>query len=398
MNDRREFLRKAAAGVAAAGFPRLVQDARGQQNGVAATRSIDDWHAHWIGPTVVELLSKRTVAPRFFVNEKHEVFPMNRGSGTPAPNARPQSPTWFDVELRLRELDRVGVGRQVISWVGGAYDGLLKPEEARPIWRAQNDDLAALVKKHPDRFSALASLPTANVQWAAEELERCHSELGLIGATLPLDAFVSLEGARALAPIFAIAQKHAGHILVHRGVADSGIPGEHPESGPTNAYFGLPEAGNGNGRAATTSGDYPGARNALITSTHLATGVITLALTDFLDPYPDVTVQVAMMGGSIPYVAEQIEFAEEESGKPSSLKKLRRVYLDTGQSGRGPRGVALAAKVFGADRILFGTDFGAQASIAPYVAAVRSAEISAQEKEAIFSGNSRALLAAKGVR
>lgn len=396
MSNRREFLRGIAAAGGVAGLSSVAEQARGQGS---AGGGIHDWHAHWIGPTVVKLMSQRTASPRYVVRG-NDVFSMNRGSGDPPANARPQSATWFDVDLRLKELDRNNVAHQVISWVGGAFDGALKPEEARPVWRAQNDDLAALVKAHPSRFSALASLPTANVQWAAEELDRCQSELGLLGATLPLDAFVTYEGAKALAPIFAVAQKHRGHILVHRGVADASIPGELPESGATNPYFGLASAeGGGRGRGASgVAGDYPAARTSLMTSTHLATGVITLALTDFLDPFPDVTVQVAMMGGSIPYVAEQIEFAEEESGKPSSVKKLRRVYLDTGQSGRGPRGVALAAKVLGADRILFGTDFGAQTSIAPYVEAVRSAEISASEKDLIFSGNSRALLKSKGVR
>jgi predicted TIM-barrel fold metal-dependent hydrolase len=94
----------------------------------------------------------------------------------------------------------------------------------------------------------------------------------------------------------------------------------------------------------------------LMTAIHLATGVVTLALTDFLDPYPEVTVHVAMMGGAISYIAEQIQLAAEEGGQPDPAQRLRRVYLDTGQSGRGPRGIALAAKVFGADRILFGTD------------------------------------------
>jgi len=395
MSNRREFLGAVAVAGSAAGLVNFAEQARGQRS---AGAGIHDWHAHWIGPTVVKLMSQRTASPRYVVRG-NDVFSMNRGSGDPPANARPQSATWFDVDLRLRELDRTGVEHQVISWVGGAFEGSLKPEEARPIWRAQNDDLAALVKAHPSRFSALASLPTANVQWAAEELERCQSELGLLGATLPLDAFVTYEGAKSLAPIFAVAQKHRGHILVHRGVADASIPGELPESGATNPYFGLPGSeGGGRGRGAGVVGDYPAARTSLMTSTHLATGVITLALTDFLDPYPDVTVQVAMMGGSIPYVAEQIEFAEVESGKPSSVKNLRRVYLDTGQSGRGPRGVALAAKVLGADRILFGTDFGAQTSIAPYVEAVRSAEISASEKDLIVSGNSRALLKSKGVR
>ena len=258
------------------------------------------------------------------------------------------------------------------------------------MWTAQNNDLGALVKKYPNRFSGLATLPTANVQWAAEELNRAHHDLGLIGATLPLDAFVTLEGARALAPMFAVAQKNRSHIMIHRGPANSNIPGALPEVGATNAYFGLVQP--------AVKGDYGTARTALITSTHLATGVITLALTNFLDAYPDVTVQMAMIGGSIAFVAEQIEFAEQAAGLPRSIKKFHRIYVDTGNSGRGPRGIAMAARVFGPDRILFGSDYGPSSAIQPYLDSVQFADISGADKEAILFKNGRALLAAKGIR
>ena len=375
MTKRRQFL-GAAAGLAS--LAKLK---------AASSAMAIDWHGHWIGPTVVDLMTKRMTAPRYVVNEKHEVFSIARGTERPA---RPQEASWFDVEERIRNLDAAQVQRQVISWVGASFEGALSPEEARPLWRAQNDDLAALVKKYPNRFSGLATLPTANAQWAADELERAHRELGLIGATLPLDAFVTLEGARALAPVFAVAQKNHSHIMIHRGPASTAIPGALPEAGATNAYFGLTQP--------PVKGDYATARTTLITSTHLATGVITLALTDFLDAYPDVTVQMAMIGGSISFVAEQIEFAEAGARIPSSLKKFRRIYVDTGNSGRGPRGIAMAAQVFGADRILFGSDYGPSASIQPYIDSVRSAPISASDKEAIFVKNGRTLLASKGIR
>src|SRR5205814_7715325 len=121
-----------------------------------ASPEIIDCHAHWVGPRVVELLGTRS-SPR-----------------------APQGAGWFDIDARLRQMDDTGVRRQLIGWVGGAFDVVLPPAEARPLWRAQNDDVAALVRKHPTRFSGLASLPTANVAWAAEELERAHKELGLI--------------------------------------------------------------------------------------------------------------------------------------------------------------------------------------------------------------------------
>lgn len=362
---RRRFLQATggASAIAWSGFAHA-----GAQPRAATPNGIVDFHAHWIGPHVAELLKGRT---------------------SPRP---PQGTTWYDTDARLRDMDANGVARQVLAWVGASFDGALPPDEARPLWRAQNDDLAALVKRHPSRFSALASVPTANVAWAAEELERAHGELGLIGAVLPLDAFVSLAGARALAPIFAVAQKHKSHLFVHRGAAGADVPGQQAETGAINPYLGLSAAASGGGRAAATPGDNVPARTLLATATHLATGVITLAFTECLDPYPDVTVQVAMMGGAIPYVTEQIQMAAEEAGTPLPERRLKRLYLDTGQSGRGPRGIALAAKVFGADRILFGTDSGPTASVAPTIASVREAAITDADRELVFRGNARRLL------
>jgi predicted TIM-barrel fold metal-dependent hydrolase len=331
-----------------------------------ARSGIVDWHAHWIGPRVIELLEKR---------------------GNPRP---PAGESWTNVDARLKEMDRTRVERQVLSYVGASYDGVMPPDEARAFWRAQNDDLSALVRKHPTRFSAVATLPTARVAWAAEELERAHAELGLIGATLPLDAFVSLAGAKALAPVFAVAQKHRSHIIVHRGAAAADVPGQQPEAGATDAYFGLTRPQRG--AAATPDGDYAAARTALVTAAHLATGVVTLAMTSFLDAYPDVTVQVAMIGGAFAFVAEQIQMAAAESGQPIPAQRFKRVYVDTGNAGRGPRGVALAAQVFGADRVLFGTDSGPVATIGPTVESVSQAKLTKAEMDLIFTGNARRLL------
>src|SRR5436309_9531299 len=211
MTSRRAFLDTLTLGVVAAASPRGARASSTAATAATGQRadgapSIIDWHAHFVGPHVVELLAART---------------------SPRP---PQGAGWFDIDARLRHMDEAGVQRQILSWVGAAYDGVLSPADARPIWRAQNDDVAAVVKNHPTRFSGLATLPTADIAAAAEELERAHRELGLIGAVLPLDAFVSLAGARALAPVFAVAQKQRSHIFVHPGAAAPGIPGQHPET------------------------------------------------------------------------------------------------------------------------------------------------------------------------
>ncbi|HYM25988.1 MAG TPA: amidohydrolase family protein [Vicinamibacterales bacterium] len=364
MTTRRRFL--GAIGAAAAAPMKAGLRA---QTKAAGRTGIVDWHAHWIGPHVIELLEKR-----------------------PSPRP-PAGDAWTNVDARLREMDRAGVERQVLSYVGASYDGVMPPEEARAFWRAQNDDVAAVVRKYPARFSGCATLPTARIEWAAAELERAHSELGLIGATLPLDAFVSLSGAKAFAPVFAVAQKHHSHIIVHRGAASPDVPGQHAEAGASDAYFGLSRPKRGAPPAA--DGDYPAGRAGLVTASHLATGMITLGLTNFLDSYPDVTVQMAMIGGAFAWVAEQIQMAAEESGQPVPDQRFKRLYVDTGNTGRGPRSVTLAAQVFGADRILFGTDSGPVPMIVPTVESVGRATLTKAELDLIFTGNARRLLTAK---
>ena len=371
MTTRREFLHASALGITGGvlATPAAAAPAIADQPDAASRGAIIDCHAHWMGPRVVQLAKERGLAAR--------------EGGV------------YDMEYRLQLMDEAGVQRQVVSYVRAAYDGVLAPDEARPLWRAQNDDTAALVRKYPTRYSGLATLPTANVAWAADELRRAHEELGLIGATLPLDAFTSLEGARALSPIFDMAQRLRSYIYVHRGPASPDIPGQHPEVGPTNEYFGLPSSSATDFRVLSTNGDNQGARLHLITATHLATGAITLALTEFLDDYPDVAVQLTMMGGTIGWVAEWMQRIAEESGRPIPAERFRRIYLDCGARARYPRGVAMGAKVFGIDRILFGTDLGAVGAILPTIGFVNEATLTPQEKNRIFVENARELLAGR---
>src|SRR5689334_20988176 len=107
---RRQFLETAggASAIAWSGFAHAGAQPRG-----AARDGIVDFHAHWVGPHVAELLKGRT---------------------SPRP---PQGPAWYDVDARLRDMDANGVARQVLAWVSASFDGALPPDDARPLWRAQ---------------------------------------------------------------------------------------------------------------------------------------------------------------------------------------------------------------------------------------------------------------------
>jgi predicted TIM-barrel fold metal-dependent hydrolase len=257
-------------------------------------------------------------------------------------------------------------------------DATLPLEELRPLFRAINNELAEVVAKHPDRFLAVAALPTADPQWAAEELTRAHRELGLIGGSLPLNAFATLAGARTLAPLFATAQKLGSHFFIHRGPANEHVPGQPPLVVPGDTEF---------------------ARWSLISNSHLTAGGITLGLSDFLDHYPDVSVQIIMLAGFLPYLTDSLVTGAQRAGIKDPIARLRRLYLDPGPYSRNGEWVALAANKIGADRILFGTDYGVgggtRGDVTPALATLDKA-LTPEQRQLIYVDNSRALLLKKG--
>ena len=83
---------------------------------------------------------------------------------------------------RIAEMDAAGIDIQVLSQRPSGTQKVADPELAVRLARGANDRLAETVAAHPDRFAAFASLPTADPEAAAAELERAVTRLGFKGA------------------------------------------------------------------------------------------------------------------------------------------------------------------------------------------------------------------------
>ncbi|MFY9923684.1 MAG: amidohydrolase family protein [Opitutaceae bacterium] len=340
-----------------------------------------DWHSHVITPGEIAYLSGRTKAPRIYKDDQGRSVLENLTTVSAA-GGRPSVTSASDIETRVKHLDENRVQRQLLSYtVALGYDATLPIDELRPFYRTLNDDMAATLRKYPGRFLGVAAVPTTDPAWAAEELARAHQDLGLIGVALPLNAFATVESARTQARLFETAQKFGSHIFVNRAPASTQLPGQPPLIVPT---------------------DLGAVRWSVISNTHLVNGAITLGLSDFLDPYPDVTVQVIMLGGFFPYLIDSIIASGPRLNIKDPLARLRRIYLEPGPySSSNGEWVALAAQKFGADRILFGTDYGvgggtSQDRLAPSVASLNKA-LTPSQRQLIYVDNSRALLKARGI-
>lgn len=86
-------------------------------------------------------------------------------------------------DKRLAHMDRQHVGMQILSYTSPVSDQVPRGEAIR-ICRQANDILAGKAGRHPDRYRAMATLPMADPEAAASELERTVRELGFVGALL----------------------------------------------------------------------------------------------------------------------------------------------------------------------------------------------------------------------
>jgi predicted TIM-barrel fold metal-dependent hydrolase len=273
-----------------------------------------------------------------------------------------------DIVQRLALMDAHGVQRQLLSLPGLFGVDSLGAAEATPLLTRFNDDLAALCRAEPARFSGLAALPLMDMRAALAEFERARADLGLVGAILPVDAFLTVARAEGMRPLFALAQRLGAHFFIH--------PGRGPGSGP------VPPA----------PADHELARRALAVQAEVGEAMVTLLLSDFLQDYPDVTVQVANLGGTFPAVIERMDHMAwlRTPGAALPSSRLGRVWVDC--ASLGSQALEQAVAVFGADRVLMGTDCPIF-DTGRTRAAIGAARLDDAQRHAILQGNARELLA-----
>ena len=240
----------------------------------------------------------------------------------------PHTDSDADVNKRLELMDEAGVEVQVLS------HGIMAPyvqSEAGAVEaaRACNDGYADLVRKHPNRFAALASLPLPHIDAALTELDRSMGELGMPGAAMNCSVFQRSTAETEFEPIYAELNRRGGMLFFHP--CASGI------CSPMITDYGL------SGAAGTSMED--------------ATIVLHLILKQIPVRYPNIKIVISHLGGLIPMLLQRLDHQMPSAGlsEPPSVT-ARRLYYDT--VGHGSRAALLCAwKAFGAEHLVPGSDW-----------------------------------------
>ncbi|MEO7152682.1 MAG: amidohydrolase family protein [Burkholderiaceae bacterium] len=286
---------------------------------------LTDWHSHWLPPALIERLARRTAAPR--IERSSEGLRLITGR-----RARLLPEVAVNLGRRRQLLAELGIDRQILSLSSLWNIDNLPAQDALPLVRSFNDAVGEASLSSAGIFGGYAALPLNDMQMACAELERC-GRLGLEGVIMPAVAFSSRTSAECFAPLLRIADDLGWRVFVHPGLLSPADP--EPARSLDNAWLRY---------------------IVLAAQQQLSEAMMTLCGTSLLDHYPRLTVQLANLGGAMPFLLERLDSVRRDD--PQSGEEhpwtTKRIAVDTASF--GPHAIALARRRMGAHSVILGTD------------------------------------------
>ena len=139
-----------------------------------------DLHCHYANPDVAAKVADRNPA-QYDPNVK---FANALTRETNAKQMRDRAPKLSSIEVRLKDMDRMGIDIQAVSPAPQQTYYWTEPGEGQALARMVNERLAEIVSRWPDRFVALGTVPLQDSSLAVSELEHAVKHLGLRGVEI----------------------------------------------------------------------------------------------------------------------------------------------------------------------------------------------------------------------
>jgi predicted TIM-barrel fold metal-dependent hydrolase len=276
-------------------------------------------------------------------------------------------------DKRITEMDSARIDMQVLSLTSPGAEQL-DAAEAPAFARETNDFLAAALRSHPTRLTGFATLPTADPNAAAAELERTHRDYGFKGALLNGHIQGRYLDDKFFWPIFERAEALNVPIYLH--------PTKPPKSVIEASYGGFAPI-------VTDMLSGPGWGWHIETAVH----VIRIILGGTFDRYPGLQLIVGHMGETLPFMLQRLDvmpMTMTKLNRPISSYLRENLHYTFSGFNFIPTFLDLLLQV-GVDRILFSADYP-YASMVEARAFLDQLPVSTADRERIAHGNAERLL------
>ena len=326
-----------------------------------------DCHTHILTDETIGLLAKEApwVAPK--LTPIDDDFAVLEIAGTPY---RPFPRGGWELERRFKDMAAAEVDVHVLSATPQTYLYDQDPAMTVATSALQNDQIAKLVKAHPDRFMGIATLPMQAPERAAEELKRAMTTLGMRGAMIGSNIAGKNLDDPSFEPVWATAAELGAFMIIH--------PTTVAGADRLRSYY-----------LANLIG------NPLDTTIAAA----CLVFGGVMERHPKLNVLLVHGGGFVPYQAGRWAHGWHVRPEPKvNVKKspepwINRFYYDTILHAK-PQLEFLVASV-GPTRVLMGSDYPYDMGTGECVRQVDALWIDDTEKAAILNGNAVTLFGVK---
>ena len=299
-------------------------------------------------------------------------------------------PSLVDLDLRFSQMEEFGQDyRQIVSLPAPPPEDLGEPRVSREMASLANDELAALVQAHPDRFAGyVAAVPMNDPEAAAEEVEHATSALGALGVQIythvnghPLDE-------ERFEPFYAKMAELDKMIWVHpsRNADWPDYPTERKSRYEIWWVFGWPY--------------------------DTAAFMARIVFSGVLERHPELKILIHHGGSMVPHFAGRVgpgwdqlgartppDRRDEIEGPELSKRPLdyfKMFYADTAMFGAA-HALRCSIEFFGVERVLFASDSPFDPEKGPgyirsTIANIESLDLSDAEREQIYEGNARKVI------
>ena len=273
----------------------------------------------------------------------------------------------WDLDLRLQDMDKSHVDIQLLSNTPQTF---LYDQEASlgaACAEIQNDQIASLVGKYPDRFLGLATLPMQAPERAAQELRRAMGSLGLLGFHLASNIQGRNLDDPDLEPVWEAAQALSAFVLVH--------PFKVAAGERLKSYY---------------------LKNLIGNPLDTTIAAASLLFGGVIERYPAISFCFSHGGGFVPYQAGRFIHGWNVRPEPKQFlghgpaESLGRMYYDTILHSDAT--LKFLIDSVGASHVLLGSDYPFDMGYYEGVRQVRSLSIPESDQDLILGGMATVLL------